>query len=81
MAHGLPMLLSDIPPHREACGAAASYFPARDPARFASELVRLCADEQGRAQARLASKQRVMKFDLDAAVDQHFSVYSAFAAT
>ena len=47
-ACGAPLLLSDIPPHRETLGTAAVFFPPRSAARLADELRRLLADDDER---------------------------------
>lgn len=42
-AAGCPMILSDIPPHREVSEGRGSYFPARDVAALTRSLAEACA--------------------------------------
>ncbi|APR75945.1 Glycosyltransferase [Minicystis rosea] len=80
MAHGLPMVLSDIPPHREVAGDAALYFPPDDPAALADRIHAITASAERRAEMQEASRRRVKTFDLDRCVEDHLAVYRQAAA-
>src|SRR5262249_640344 len=47
-ACGAPVVLSDLPAHRESLGDDASFFSPRDPEQLARELDRLLTDEDAR---------------------------------
>lgn len=49
LAHGLPCVLSDIPPHREVAGDAALYFPVGNAKACADQLQRLLTDSSLRS--------------------------------
>lgn len=74
MACGLPMVLSDIPAHREVAGDAAVYFGPDDPGALAAALAGL-TDATRHAELSEASRRRGARFDLEAAVDAHLAVY------
>jgi glycosyltransferase involved in cell wall biosynthesis len=80
MAYGLPLVLSDIPPHREAAGDAALYFGCDDPKGLASALCTLAEDRTLRERLQRASRKRLERFDFDRYVDAHLAVYQQAAA-
>ncbi|MFL5846493.1 MAG: glycosyltransferase [Solirubrobacteraceae bacterium] len=49
MAMGAPLICSDIPPHREAAGDAALYYPPSDAGVLAGHIARLVTDHGERA--------------------------------
>jgi len=58
MASGLPIVASDLPVHREVCGAAALYFPCFSPADLASQVAAIAnAQELGREMANSGQKR------------------------
>lgn len=48
LAHGAPVLCSDLAPHREIAGDAADYVPSRDVEAIAAGLVRIDRDSERR---------------------------------
>jgi len=62
MASGLPIVASDIPVHREICGAAAEYFPVLDAAALAETLRRLMHDAAAREKLADRGRERVKQF-------------------
>lgn len=81
MGHGLPLVLSDIPPHREAAGDAALYFRADAPEELADRLRSLAADPERRAALERASRARLGQFDLQRCVEDHLAVYRRAVAS
>lgn len=59
MAVGTPVLASDIPAYREACGDAASYYPVDSADALAGLLSRVTSDEDFRRGLSLAGKQAI----------------------
>ncbi|HKX18174.1 MAG TPA: glycosyltransferase family 1 protein [bacterium] len=74
MASGLPIVAADLPLNREMCGEAAAYYPPRDPAALAREIVRLAGDETARARLADAGRARARQFSWEAHVDAVMSV-------
>ena len=62
MAHGCPVLASDIPPHREVGGEAVRLAPAGDENRFAQTLVELGTDAAARASLKEKGLRRSRDF-------------------
>jgi glycosyltransferase involved in cell wall biosynthesis len=74
-AAGVPMLLSDIPPHREAMDGGALYADPEDPAAFAAALLSLLRDP-GRAQALAAlALEKVRPLTVERAADRYAEIY------
>lgn len=72
MSHGLPCLVSDISPHREALSTAGRYFPTKDVDALDRALVELeTMDESVRRQEGEACRQRVARnYTWDGAAEQ-----------
>lgn len=81
MSHGLALVLSDIPPHREVAGDAALYFRADEPDTLADRLCSLAANPERRAALERASRERLGRFDLQQCVEDHLAVYRRAAAS
>jgi glycosyltransferase involved in cell wall biosynthesis len=62
MAAGLPVVASGIAIHREICGDAAQYFPARDAEALAAQLSLLAGDTNLRAEMARRGATRVRHF-------------------
>jgi glycosyltransferase involved in cell wall biosynthesis len=75
MAHGLPMVLSDIDPHRELAGDGALYFDPNQPEALAKHLVSLHADRPLYRRLAEQSRARVREFEVDTMVERHLDVY------
>lgn len=58
-AAGAPVVLSDIPAHRETLDGAAVFFPPGDVQALATELERMSRDEELRRRAGSAARERV----------------------
>jgi glycosyltransferase involved in cell wall biosynthesis len=63
MACGLPIIASNIPVHREICGAAALYFERFSSAELARQVCDLAKQEQLRSQLLGAGRRRAADFD------------------
>lgn len=68
-ACGAPVLLSDIPAHRETLGGAAHFFEPRDVTGLASELARLLIDESTREHVAAACRASVARLSWHATAD------------
>jgi glycosyltransferase involved in cell wall biosynthesis len=75
MTFGLPLILSDIPSHREIAAGAAWYFPADQPMALARLLVRLFESQASQHELRALSLDRSNDFDLEQTVDQYVNLY------
>ncbi|MFC5803202.1 glycosyltransferase family 4 protein [Streptomyces formicae] len=75
MAAGLPLVLSDIPPHHETAGDAGLYFDPDKPQELASALESLVGDAPRRKVLGEASLGRSGLFDPDVFTDRHMGVY------
>ena len=62
MGAGLPVVASGIAIHREICGDAADYFPARDADALSAHLARLAGDAKLRAEMARRGEARVRNF-------------------
>ena len=65
-AAGTPLVLSDIPAHRETLGEAAAFFRPGDAQGLAERLVDLLRDEPGLARRGAAARQRAVGLSWDA---------------
>jgi glycosyltransferase involved in cell wall biosynthesis len=68
-ACGAPVVLSDIPAHRETLGQDALFFPPRDAARLADQVEQLLASDMLRRSLAERGHRRVERFSWDAAAD------------
>ncbi|GHH86451.1 hypothetical protein GCM10018793_58390 [Streptomyces sulfonofaciens] len=74
LQHGLPMVLSDIPAHREAAGEAGVYFDSEDPEQFADRLEELLDPGACRRRAAAAISRSAL-FGLDRFAARHLELY------
>jgi len=58
MLAGIPLIVSDIPVHREICGDAALYFELNNPTDLAAQVIRLQKDTALRQQLTRKGKRR-----------------------
>lgn len=79
MGAGVPLVLSDIPAHRELAGDAALYFAPDRPRHLADQLVALAGDPALGARLAAAGRCRAGAADVDRAVTAHLAVYRAVA--
>jgi glycosyltransferase involved in cell wall biosynthesis len=76
MAHGRPLVLSDIPENAEVAGDVAKYFKCADYSALAAELEMLVKDPGGRATLGLAARARCeAHYNWELIADQVESVY------
>ena len=75
MAAGLPVVLSDIPVHREVAGDAAVYFPPHDPAVLADVLTALTVDRKRLAALTSAGRDRAAEFSWDEVAARTLDVF------
>ena len=68
-ACGAPVVLSDIPAHRETLGDEALFFPPRDAARLAEQLGQLLGSDMLRRSLAQRGHRRVARFTWDASAE------------
>ena len=68
-ACGAPLLLSDLPAHRETLDGAALFFPPTDVTALAGLLAEVADDEAGRAELGERGRQAVARLTWDAAAE------------
>jgi glycosyltransferase involved in cell wall biosynthesis len=66
---GSPVVLSDIPAHRETMGDDALFFPARDGARLTERLEELLGSDTLRSSLAERGRRRVSRYTWDAAAE------------
>lgn len=76
MSYGLPMLLSDIPPHRELADKSALYFSIGDLKGFTEQLQSLVNNSDLQVKMKNDSLKRVKKFELQRCVESYLDCYS-----
>lgn len=69
-ACGAPMVVSDLPPHRESLGDAAIYFPPTDAGTLQRELARLLDDEPRRSELGARARAHVSELTWDATAER-----------
>ncbi|MCW2746624.1 MAG: glycosyl transferase group 1 [Mycobacterium sp.] len=79
MAHGTPVVTSDVPALREVAGDAALAVPAGDAAALAVALARLAGDAGLRQRLGAAGRRRASAQTWDAAARQLWQLYAAVA--
>ncbi|MGL5722562.1 MAG: glycosyltransferase family 4 protein [Brevinema sp.] len=78
MNAGCPVLVSDIPSHREVCGEAALYANPYDDDDIFAKMKHLYESPSLRDELMLAGKERAKMFSKTTAMDQFFSLLSPF---
>lgn len=71
MACGTPVLVSDIPVHREVCSDAAAYVSPNDTVQIAEALESLLSSPPGHK----ALRERASGFDWDRSAEQYFDIF------
>ena len=69
-ACGAPLVLSDLPAHRETLGAAALYFPPKDVAALTQQLRQVLADDELRASLATRGRESVARLSWDASAER-----------
>lgn len=77
MAYGLPMLLSDIPPHIEVAGEAALYFNPKDDNTFIQQLKLLVNNKEIYLGLKRASSNKIKDYALTDCVRGYISIYDS----
>ena len=62
LAHGIPVLCSDLPPHREIAGDTALFVDPRDTGAIRDGIIRVCSDETRRLRLATAGPVRAADF-------------------
>jgi glycosyltransferase involved in cell wall biosynthesis len=75
MSAGVPVIASNTSALPEVCGEAAIFVDPLDVDQLASELQRLAADPELRAQIAKRGRSRAAEFTWDLAVEKTWSVY------
>ena len=75
MIQGLPMILSDIPSHREVAGDAALYFSLDNPESMVEQISHFATTEETRARMAERSLERAKRFDLSECVARYIELY------
>jgi glycosyltransferase involved in cell wall biosynthesis len=68
-ACGAPVVVSDIPAHRETLGDEAIFFPPRDTSLLAERLCQLLGSEMLRRSLAERGRQRVARYTWDASAE------------
>ena len=79
MGVGTPVLVSDIPVHREVAGAAAVFLPPNDPARWAAEAAALASDDDRRRELAARGRSRAGEFSWRRAATDTAAAWAAAA--
>lgn len=74
-AAGVPMVLTDIPEHRDSVGEGACYAPVGDAAAFAGAILRLIGSDDLRRSLAATARQEVSAFSVAAAADAYAQTY------
>jgi len=75
MTAGLPVIVSDIPVHREICGQAALYFDPYNPADMADKIKFIVGNEEERERLRTLGFGKVKKYSWQKMAEQTLKVY------
>lgn len=78
-ACGAPLVMSDLPAHRETLGAEAVYFPPRDVDALTAALAELIGDETLRGRLGRSARERVSGLSWDTAAERLREVIAAAA--
>lgn len=70
MASGLPVIASDLPVHREICGAAAEFFPCFSPEKLAESILHLAPPKERLNAMREQGLSRSQDFSWDRHLDE-----------
>ncbi len=75
MSSGCPVIVSEIPPHREVCGDAALYADPKDPDAIAAAIRKVFEDGALRANLKEAGLRQSQKFSWETAARQTLDVF------
>ncbi len=73
-AAGLPVVVSDLPAHREVLGTAARFAPAGDVRAFTAQIEGLLRDEGLRAQSAAVGRQSAARWSWDVATQRFLAL-------
>jgi glycosyltransferase involved in cell wall biosynthesis len=80
MASGLPVIASNLPVHREICGAAALYFPPFSAKELAQEILRVASSRELARDMAARGTLRSLEFSWRRHVDQIVELALGIAA-
>ncbi len=72
---GCPLVLSDIPVHREVMADAAAYAPATDPNALAAQIRAVASSESARERLAVAARERAAQYDWDRSGDALLALF------
>ena len=76
LAAGCPLVLSDLPVHREVGGESALYSPANDAAQVAAQLCRIAGwDEARRKRAEVQAQRQAAQLAQRSGIDRYLGAY------
>lgn len=78
MSQGVPVLISDIGPHREVAGDAGIYFPPRDIDILANKLYNICVDKEKRSELTRLAVARVNFFSWKKSAQEMLNIFNSF---
>lgn len=76
MAHGAPVICSDIAPHREVAADAADYFDPRRVASLVEAVERVLGSSECQEELRIKGYRRVELFSWEDCARRHIEIYS-----
>lgn len=79
LAHGAPLIASDLPVLREVAGDAALYAPPQDPRVWAEQIERVLNNPELATSLRERGKERAHAFDWHRAAEETLAVFRAAA--
>lgn len=79
MAHGAPVICSDIAPHREVAADAADYFDPHSTASLAEAMERVLGSSGRQEALRIKGYRRVELFSWEDCARRHIEVYASVA--
>jgi glycosyltransferase involved in cell wall biosynthesis len=77
MSEGLPIIASDIEPHREVLAGCAVYFPPGDYGALGRAIAAVYRDSTSGRRLGEEARHRASLFSLDRMVDQHIQLYES----
>jgi len=78
MASGIPVLASDIEPHREIAGQSVFYFNPENPDDLAEKIEKITKDEKLKTQLAQESQIQILKFSWKISAEKIHNIYCSF---
>lgn len=76
MSTGVPVVASDIPPHKEIAGSAALFFDPKSPADLAEKLERLIGDTEQKSALIQRGKEQAQRFSWKESARKMLDIYT-----